>query len=181
MKDAVNRRPFMKNAENIRAGQECFSHYCLVCHGLDGQNTGVPLRRSHVTARVSAELARGTAVHGWAAEVVVDNGIVPSGMSASKGILNEDDIWQIVDSIHPCRRKRVWGTRLCMQGINGLGALGSSKPLGKAASGCAPRPDYSTLPESALSYIERTMMGVFSFLLSRVSVSASCFPAPVIS
>ncbi len=27
---------------------------------------------------------------------VIENGIFPSGMPASKGILNEDEIWQIV-------------------------------------------------------------------------------------
>jgi mono/diheme cytochrome c family protein len=23
-------------------GKEAFSHYCIACHGMDGQNTGVP-------------------------------------------------------------------------------------------------------------------------------------------
>jgi mono/diheme cytochrome c family protein len=30
---------------------------------------------------------------------VIDNGIFPSGMPASKGILSDDEIWQIVDYI----------------------------------------------------------------------------------
>jgi predicted MPP superfamily phosphohydrolase len=34
--------PIPADAENIQAGQNNFAHYCLVCHGLDGQNTGVP-------------------------------------------------------------------------------------------------------------------------------------------
>jgi mono/diheme cytochrome c family protein len=50
--------PLPGNAENIRAGQENFKHYCLVCHGPDGQNTDVPLCRSHVSARASADLSR---------------------------------------------------------------------------------------------------------------------------
>src|SRR5450631_825883 len=28
--------------ENIKGGKDAFGHYCVVCHGLDGQNTGVP-------------------------------------------------------------------------------------------------------------------------------------------
>lgn len=28
---------------------------------------------------------------------IIDNGIAPSGMPASKGILGDDEIWQIVD------------------------------------------------------------------------------------
>jgi len=34
--------PLPATPENIRAGQEAFSHSCIVCHGLDGQDTGVP-------------------------------------------------------------------------------------------------------------------------------------------
>ncbi len=34
--------PLRASPENIRVGQENFSHYCMVCHGLDGQNSGVP-------------------------------------------------------------------------------------------------------------------------------------------
>jgi len=40
---------------------------------------------------------------------------------------------------------------------------------------------YSALADSARSYTERMMIGVFSFLLSTVRVSASCLPSPVIS
>lgn len=32
--------------ENIAVGKEAFSHYCVVCHGIDGQNTGVPFAES---------------------------------------------------------------------------------------------------------------------------------------
>jgi cytochrome c5 len=34
--------PVTATAENIADGQQVFSSYCMVCHGLDGQNTGVP-------------------------------------------------------------------------------------------------------------------------------------------
>jgi hypothetical protein len=34
--------PLPGTPEDSRAGQESFSHDCMVCHGLDGQNTGVP-------------------------------------------------------------------------------------------------------------------------------------------
>ena len=40
---------------------------------------------------------------------------------------------------------------------------------------------YSAFSPSTLSYTDRTMMGVFNFLLSTVTVSASCLPSPVIS
>ncbi len=88
--------PLPPTQENIRAGRENFSHYCFACHGLDAQNTGVPfaermsppvppLTSPSVQAYADGQLK-------W----VIDNGISPSGMPASKGILNDDEIWQIV-------------------------------------------------------------------------------------
>src|SRR5438093_7776187 len=34
--------PFPATPENLRDGRQAFSHYCITCHGLDGQGTGVP-------------------------------------------------------------------------------------------------------------------------------------------
>jgi mono/diheme cytochrome c family protein len=91
--------PLPANPQNVRAGQENFSHYCMVCHGLDGQNTGVPFAdrmsppvpplNSSVVQRYSDGQLK------W----IVDHGISPSGMPASKGILNDEEIWQIVNYI----------------------------------------------------------------------------------
>ena len=36
------RDPLPATAETIASGKEAFTHYCVACHGLDGQNTGVP-------------------------------------------------------------------------------------------------------------------------------------------
>jgi mono/diheme cytochrome c family protein len=88
--------PLPATEENIRAGQEDFSHYCVACHGLDGQNTGVPF-----ADRMSppVPLLSSSAVQGYSdgqLKWVIENGIFPSGMPASKGILNEEEIWQIV-------------------------------------------------------------------------------------
>jgi mono/diheme cytochrome c family protein len=88
--------PFPATAENIHAGRHAFSSYCMVCHGLDGQNTGVPfadrmsppvppLNEARVQSYTDAQL-----------KSVIENGIFPSGMPASKGTLNEDEIWEIV-------------------------------------------------------------------------------------
>jgi mono/diheme cytochrome c family protein len=34
--------PLPSNADTLADGKEAFSHYCVACHGMDGQNTGVP-------------------------------------------------------------------------------------------------------------------------------------------
>jgi mono/diheme cytochrome c family protein len=103
---AAKHRAFVgnKNAKNPKApteanrkeGQEAFGHYCTVCHGLDGQSTGVPfagkmsppvpsLASSDVQSYTDGQLQ-------W----IIQNGVAPSGMPASKGILNDDEIWSIV-------------------------------------------------------------------------------------
>lgn len=92
----ATRNPFPATEENIHAGKLNFSNYCTVCHGLDGQNTGVPF-----ADRMSppVPLLNSPAVQGYSdgqLKWIIDNGIFPSGMPASKGILSDDEIWQIV-------------------------------------------------------------------------------------
>ena len=90
------KNPLPTSPENIVAGREAFSHYCMVCHGLDGQNTGVPFatRTSPpVPSLKSADVQRYT---DGQLKWIIDNGISPSGMPASKGILNNDEMWSIV-------------------------------------------------------------------------------------
>src|SRR5690349_10844547 len=36
------RNPVEVTAEEIESGRKTLGQYCMVCHGLDGQNTGVP-------------------------------------------------------------------------------------------------------------------------------------------
>jgi cytochrome c553 len=77
-------------------GKEAFSHYCVACHGNDGQNTGVPfadhmspiipsLASDEVQSYTDGQLK-------W----VLDYGIGPSGMPGSKGILSDDELWSII-------------------------------------------------------------------------------------
>jgi mono/diheme cytochrome c family protein len=90
------RNPLPSTEENIHAGRENFSHYCFARHGLDGQNTGVPFADKMLPPVPSLA---SVAVQGYAdgqLKWVIDNGISPSGMPASKEIFNDDEIWQIV-------------------------------------------------------------------------------------
>jgi mono/diheme cytochrome c family protein len=91
-----DQNPLAPTEENIRKGQANFSNYCMVCHGLDGQNTGVPFaeRMSPPVPDLKSPMVQ--AYSDGQLKWIIDNGIYPSGMPASKGILNEDEIWQIV-------------------------------------------------------------------------------------
>ena len=90
------KNPLPDNDATRDDGKEAFSHYCVACHGMDGQNTGVPfadrisppipsLASKDVQSYTDGQLK-------W----VLDNGIWPSGMPASKGILSDDELWSIV-------------------------------------------------------------------------------------
>jgi mono/diheme cytochrome c family protein len=88
--------PLKENAAAVADGREAFSHYCVACHGLDGQNTGVPF-----ADRMSPPVPplAGKDVQSYAdgqLKWIVDYGIWPSGMPGSKNILSDDEIWSIV-------------------------------------------------------------------------------------
>jgi S-disulfanyl-L-cysteine oxidoreductase SoxD len=90
------KNPMAANAENLAAGKEAFGHYCVACHGMDGQNTGVPFadRMSPpLPPLISPDVQTYT---DGQLKWVIDNGISPSGMPASKGTLSDDEIWSIV-------------------------------------------------------------------------------------
>ena len=92
----AQKNPLKDNAAGVADGKEAFSHYCIACHGLDGQNTGVPfadrmsppvpsLAGKDIQAYTDGQLK-------W----IIDYGIWPSGMPGSKNILSEEEIWSIV-------------------------------------------------------------------------------------
>jgi len=88
--------PLPPTPENIHAGQSNFTSYCMVCHGLDGQNTGVPFADKMdppVPSLASQEVQAYTdgQLH-W----IIRNGISPSGMPASKDVFHDDEIWKLV-------------------------------------------------------------------------------------
>jgi mono/diheme cytochrome c family protein len=93
-KDAKN--PLVATPENIEEGRVSFSHYCVACHGLDGQNTGVPFAENMSPPVPSLASQQVQSYTDGQLKWVIDNGIWPSGMPASKGILTDDEIWAAV-------------------------------------------------------------------------------------
>ena len=96
VKGTDDKNPIPATAENIEAGKQVFASYCIVCHGRDGQNTGVPFANSispPIPSLASVDIQRYTDGQlRW----IIENGISPSGMPASRGILSDDDIWTII-------------------------------------------------------------------------------------
>ena len=93
------RNPLPSTVDNIRTGQKNFANYCIVCHGLDGQATGVPFAQAMYPPVPSLNSAEVQSYADGQMKWIIENGIGPSGMPASKGILSDDEIWSIVNFI----------------------------------------------------------------------------------
>ena len=90
------KNPLPSNANTWADGKEAFSHYCVACHGMDGQNTGVPFA-DHISPPIP--LLSSKEVQSYTdgqLKWILDNGISPSGMPGSKGTLSDDELWSIV-------------------------------------------------------------------------------------
>jgi len=92
----ADRNPLAADTETVRRGRQAFAGYCFACHGLDGQNTGVPFAEamSPPVPRLSSPEVQ--AYTDGQLKWIVENGIFPSGMPASRGILSEEEMWRIV-------------------------------------------------------------------------------------
>lgn len=91
-----SRNPLPDTQETRADGKEAFSHYCVACHGMDGQNTGVPFA-DHISPPVPSLAS--SAVQSYTdgqLKWILDYGIRPSGMPGSKGTLSDEELWSIV-------------------------------------------------------------------------------------
>lgn len=94
-----DKNPIAYSEAVAKEGGEHFQHHCQICHGLDGQNTGVPFAE-HMSPPVPDLTSKDVQDYKdgqlrW----IIQNGIAPSGMPAWKGILDDDEMWKIVHYI----------------------------------------------------------------------------------
>jgi len=88
--------PVKANDDSIEDGKELFTSYCMVCHGLDGQNTGVPFASTvspQVPSLASPEVQAYT---DGQLKWIIKNGIYPSGMPPSDGDFSDREMWSMV-------------------------------------------------------------------------------------
>ena len=88
--------PIASTPDNIRAGRRNFTSYCMVCHGLDGQNTGVPFAEKMSPPVPPLSSSAVQAYSDGQLHWIIANGVSPSGMPASKDIFGDEEIWQLV-------------------------------------------------------------------------------------
>ena len=93
-KDVKNPIPYTPEAAT--EGAEHFQHHCQICHGLDGQNTGVPFadKMSPPVPRLNSRAVQ--AYTDGQLHWIIKNGIAPSGMPAARDIFHDEEIWQLV-------------------------------------------------------------------------------------
>jgi len=93
-KDVKNPVPDTK--ENVAEGQGHFGHHCQVCHGYDGQNSGVPFAENMsppIADLASKEIQSFT---DGQLKWIIKHGIQPSGMPAWPDDPSDDEQWKIV-------------------------------------------------------------------------------------
>ena len=93
-KDWTN--PVPDSADEQKVGSEHFQHHCGICHGLDGQLTGVPFatKMSPPVADLAAQDIQ--KYSDGQLKWIIENGIRLTGMPGWKGILEDNEMWAIV-------------------------------------------------------------------------------------
>lgn len=92
-----DRNPLPATAASIQEGKELFTSYCMVCHGLDGQNTGVPFAKTMSPQVPSLASPEVQAYSDGQLKWIIKYGIYPSGMPASQGEFGDADMWAMVN------------------------------------------------------------------------------------
>jgi len=88
--------PYKATEANIAEGKDSFTSYCMVCHGLDGQNTGVPFAATispPVPSLASQQVQQYT---DGQLKWIIQHGIWPSGMPPSNGDFSDREMWEMV-------------------------------------------------------------------------------------
>jgi S-disulfanyl-L-cysteine oxidoreductase SoxD len=90
------KNPLPPTPENVIRGRQAFSSYCVACHGLDGQATGVPFAGAMSPPIPELNSPAVQAYTDGQLKWVITHGISPSGMPAANGILRDEEVWAIV-------------------------------------------------------------------------------------
>ena len=83
--------PLPDTPETRNTGADHFQHHCEVCHGLDGQNTGVPFAETSSPPVANLASERMQRYTDGQLKWIIDHGIRFTGMPAWKGVLDEEE------------------------------------------------------------------------------------------
>jgi mono/diheme cytochrome c family protein len=94
-----DRNPIPATSASVAEGKELFVSYCMVCHGLDGQNTGVPFATTMAPGVPSLASEDVQAYSDGQLHWIIRYGLYPSGMPPSRDEFSDDDMWAMVNYI----------------------------------------------------------------------------------
>lgn len=114
--------PLPATQASIQDGKELFTSYCMVCHGLDGQNTGVPFAKTMSPPVPSLATAEVQSYTDGQLKWIIKYGIYPSGMPASDGEFGDRDMWAIVNYMRHLPKAGSLGEPKVYGGTGGGGA-----------------------------------------------------------
>jgi mono/diheme cytochrome c family protein len=123
------RNPLRTTPENVAEGRQDFSHYCFACHGLDGQNTGVPFADAMSPPVPSLGSKEVQSYTDGQLYWIIKNGLWPSGMPASRGILTDEEMWSVVTYIRNLPRAGSLGEPVAYGGQGCISATEQMAPL----------------------------------------------------
>lgn len=103
------KNPVPATPENIKTGEEHFQHHCMVCHGLDGHNTGVPFADKMSPPVLDLGEKDVQNFSDGQLKWIIQNGIRFTGMPGWSGILDDDEMWHVVNFIRHLPPKGVLG------------------------------------------------------------------------
>ncbi len=90
------KNPVADTPDAVKEGAEHFQHHCQICHGLDGQATGVPFAAKMDPPVVDLASKDVQEYSDGQLKWIIENGISPSGMPGWKGILTDEEMWNMV-------------------------------------------------------------------------------------
>jgi mono/diheme cytochrome c family protein len=91
-----DKNPVPDTPDAVKEGAEHFQHHCQICHGLDGQNTGVPFAGKMAPPVADLSTKDVQDYTDGQLKWIIENGIGPSGMPGWRGILEDEEMWNIV-------------------------------------------------------------------------------------
>lgn len=93
------KNPIPDTPESQKQGEEHFQHHCMICHGLDGHSTGVPFAAKMDPAVPDLSDKNVQDYTDGQLKWIIQNGIAPSGMPSWSSILDDTEMWNVVNFI----------------------------------------------------------------------------------
>ena len=88
--------PLASTPANLEFGRASYARYCDSCHGLDGSGMGVAFATHMSPPAPSLASTRVQSYSDSQLKWIIENGLWPSGMPESKGLLTDQQMWSIV-------------------------------------------------------------------------------------